>query len=123
MNFVKLWEGRRVNLSRRLLNLINNNQPQLPANKKFLADVMSCIERMEQEGRRTGSNYYKPSSLHCMRNMYFTRTKAPQDPETVEYNSTGMADTGTARHEALQTALLNMQKWDMIGSILMSQSI
>ena len=94
-------------MSRRLLNLINNNQPQLPANKKFLADVMSCIERMEQEGRRKGSNYYKPSSLHCMRNMYFTRTKAPQDPETVEYNSTGMADTGTARHEALQNALLN----------------
>ena len=56
-------------MSRRLLNLINNNQPQLPANKKFLADVMSCIERMEQEGRRTGSNYYKPSSLHCMRNI------------------------------------------------------
>lgn len=97
-------------MSRRLLNLINNNQPQLPANKKFLADVMSCIERTEQEGRRKGSNYYKPSSLHCMRNMYFTRTRAPQDPEVVEYNSTGMADTGTARHEALQNALLNLQK-------------
>lgn len=96
-------------MSRRLLNLINNNQPQLPANKKFLADVMSCIERMEQEGRRKGSNYYKPSSLHCMRNMYFTRTKAPQDPETVEYNSTGMADTGTARHEAIQNVLLQMK--------------
>ena len=104
-------------MSRRLLNLINNNQPQLPANKKFLTDVMSCIERTEREGRRKGSNYYKPSSLHCMRNMYFTRTKAPQDTETVEYNSTGMADTGTARHEALQNALLNLQKMDMIGSI------
>lgn len=97
-------------VSRRLLNLINNNKPQLPANKKFLSDVMSCIERMEQEGRRTGSNYYKPSSLHCMRNMYFTRTRAPQDPEVVEYNSTGMADTGTDRHERIQNVLLNMQK-------------
>ena len=97
-------------MSRRLLNLINNNKPELPANKKFLADVMSCIERMEQEGRRKGSNYYKPSSLHCMRNMYFTRTKAPQDPETVEYNSTGMADTGTARHEAIQETLLKMRE-------------
>ena len=36
-------------MSRRLLNLINNNQPELPSNKKFLDDVMSCIERMEQE--------------------------------------------------------------------------
>ena len=45
-------------MSRRLLNLINNNQPQLPANKKFLADVMSCIERCEQEGRRKGINLH-----------------------------------------------------------------
>ena len=97
-------------MSRRLLNLINNNQSQLPANKKFLADVMSCIERMEQEGRRTGSNYYKPSSLHCMMNMYFTRMKAPQDATPTEYNSTGMADTGTDRHERIQSVLLKMQE-------------
>lgn len=97
-------------MSRRLLNLINNNQPQLPANKKFLVDVMACIERIEKMGRRKGSNYYKPSSLHCMRNMYFTRTKAPQDEALVEYNSTGMADTGTRRHEAIQEALLRMRE-------------
>lgn len=97
-------------MSRRLLNLINNSQPELPANKKFLVDLMSCIERREKEHRRRGSNWYKPSSLHCMRNMYFTRTKAPQDEQLVEYNSTGMADTGTRRHEAIQEALLDMQK-------------
>lgn len=96
-------------MSRRLLNLINNNQPSLPPNKKFLVDVMSCIERTEQQDRRKGSNYYKPSSLHCLRNMYFTRTNAPTDPETSEYNAIGMADTGTARHEYLQKALLNLQ--------------
>ena len=97
-------------MSRRLLNLINNNKPQLPANKKFLADVMSCIERMEQEGRRTGSNYYKPSSLYCMRNMYFTRSIAPQDRVVVDFISTGMADTVTDRHERLLNVLLNMEK-------------
>ena len=97
-------------MSRRLLNLINNNQPSLSPNKKFLVDVMSCIERTEQEERRKGSNYYKPSSLHCLRNMYFTRTRASTDPETSEYNAIGMADTGTARHEYLQKALLNLQK-------------
>lgn len=97
-------------MSRKLLNLINNNQPELPANRKFLVDVMSCIERIEKMGRRKGSNYYKPSSLHCMRNMYFTRTKAPQDEALVEYNSTGMADTGTRRHEAIQEVLLRMRE-------------
>lgn len=97
-------------MSRRLLNLINNNQPELPANRKFLADTMSCIERLSQEGHYKGSNYYKPSGLHCMRNMYFVRTKAPQDTTPTEYNALGMADTGTARHEAMQNALLNMKR-------------
>lgn len=98
-------------MSRRLLNLINNNQPELPANKKFLSDVMSCIERIEQSERRKGSNYYKPSSLHCMRNMYFTRMKAPMDSSAVDYNATGMADTGTDRHERIQSVLLRMPEF------------
>lgn len=96
-------------MSRRLLNLINSSKQDLPANKKFLKDLMSCIERCEQAERRKGSTYYKPSSLHCVRNMYFTRTDAPQDEGYTEYNSTGMSDTGTRRHEAIQEVLLKMQ--------------
>lgn len=96
-------------MSRRLLNLINSSKQDLPANKKFLKDLMSCIERCEQTERRKGSTYYKPSSMHCMRNMYFTRTNAPQDEGYTEYNSTGMSDTGTRRHEAIQEVLLKMQ--------------
>ncbi len=97
-------------MSRRLLNLINNNKPELPPNKRFLADVMSCIERCEVKNRGAGSNWYKPSSMHCMRNMYFTRTKAPRDETPVEYNVTGMADTGTDRHERIQSALLKLKE-------------
>lgn len=105
-------------MSRRLLNLINNNNSNLPANKKFLVDVMSAIERNEQLNRRKPSKWYKPSSLHCMRNMYFTRTGAPTDTTTSEYNGIGMADTGTRRHEAIQEVLLQMKKlgydWEYI---------
>ena len=97
-------------MSRRLLNLINTRKPELPPNKKFLFDVMSCIERCDKEDRRKGSNYYKPSSLHCMRNMYFTRTKAPQDADYTQYDAVGMADTGTRRHEAIQSVLLRMKE-------------
>lgn len=96
-------------MSRRLLNLINNATKDLPANKKFLTDVMSCIEQNELNHRRKGSRYYKPSSLKCMRNMYFTRVGAEQNRTPTEYNSTGMADTGTRRHEAIQEALLTMK--------------
>ncbi len=98
-------------MSRRLINLIVNasQDESIPANKKFLSDLMACIELKDKKSRRRGSNYYKPSSLHCMRNMYFTRTKAPQDSTPTDYNSVGMADTGTRRHEAIQEALLEMK--------------
>ena len=97
-------------MSRRLLNLINNNSSNLPLNKKFACDVMSAIERSEVLHRRKGSNYYKPSSLHCLRDMYFTRMGAEQDTTTESYGSIGMADTGTRRHEAIQEVLLQMKE-------------
>lgn len=95
--------------TRRLLNLINNSNNNLPEYKKFQLDVMSAIERYDILHKRKGSRYYKPSSLHCMRNMYFTRMGAEQDTTPTEYNSIGMADTGTRRHEAIQEVLLSMK--------------
>ena len=95
--------------TRRLLNLINNSNNNLPEYKKFQVDVMSAIERYDILHKRKGSKYYKPSSLHCMRNMYFTRMGAEQDTTPSEYNSIGMADTGTRRHEAIQEVLLAMK--------------
>lgn len=97
-------------MSRRLLNLINNNDKGLPPNKKFLVDVMRAIERNDVLAARKPSKWYKPSSLHCMRSMYFTRVGAPTDNTTSEYNGIGMADTGTRRHEAIQEVLLKMKE-------------
>ena len=97
-------------MSRRLLNIINNASSTLPDNKKFLVDIMSAIERSNAIHRRKGSTWYKPSSLACMRDMYFTRCGADQDPERTEYTLIGMADTGTRRHEAIQDILLQMKE-------------
>lgn len=97
-------------MSRRLLNIINNANSNLPMNKKFLVDLMSAIERTEMKNRRKGSNWYKPSGLACMRSMYFVRTGAEKDSSPTEYQMIGMADTGTRRHEAIQEVLLNMKE-------------
>lgn len=94
---------------RKLLNLINNADKNLPANKKFLVDVMSAIERKAARDRNKPSRWYKPSSLTCLRNMYFTRCGAETDAGTDEYTGIGMADTGTRRHEAIQEVLLEMK--------------
>lgn len=95
---------------RKLLNLIDNASNKLPDNKKFLNDVMTCIERSNQLAGYKPSKWYKPSSLHCMRSMYFVRTEAPVDTIATDYQSIGMADTGTRRHEAIQEALLKMKE-------------
>ena len=96
--------------TRRLLNIINNATSNLPANKKFLNDLMRGVERYNMKTSRKGSRYYKPSGLKCMRQMYFVRMGAEQDTTPEEYNSINMADTGTRRHEGIQEVLLAMQE-------------
>lgn len=97
-------------MTRKLLNLINNRSKDLEPNKKFLVDVMTSIERLDSSNRRKPSRYYKPSSLKCMRNMYFTRVGADTDKADSQYSMIGMADTGTRRHEAIQDVLLQLKE-------------
>lgn len=95
--------------SRRLLKVIDNSLRGLSMNERFAADVKSAVVSQKTATARKPSAYYKPSSLTCIRNMYFTRTETEPDVEPEEYNSLGMADTGTRRHEAIQEALLFMK--------------
>lgn len=102
---------------KKLIGLIQASVAEQPINKKFLTDVMMSIERMEFRGRRKPSPWYKPSSMNCMRNMYFTRIEAQRDEVHREYVNVGMADTGTRRHEAIQDVLLFMNEtsdWEYI---------
>lgn len=108
-------------MARRLLNLINNNSKNLEPNKKFLVDVMTAIERLDSAHRRRLSTYYKPSSLKCIRNMYFTRVGAETDVSNSQYSMIGMADTGTRRHEAIQDVLLQLKElgtdWEYVDVV------
>lgn len=61
---------------------------------------------------RKPSSSYKPSSMNCIRNMYFQLMGVePQGKAT--YQLTGMGETGTARHEKIQSYLLLMQQYGM----------
>lgn len=96
---------------RKILDLINYAYNGIAANRKFVHDVQSAIERIDQAERREASEWYKPSSLVCLRQMYFTRKKAEADITPSEYTAIGMADTGTRRHEAIQEVLIKMTKY------------
>ena len=90
--------------------LIQSAVTAQPLNKAFLTDLMSAIEMRDQKYRRKPSQYYKPSSFVCLRQMYFMRVGEETDNIRTEYNGVGMADTGTRRHEAIQEVLLEMDE-------------
>ena len=92
-----------------IVSLIQSSTEKQSINERFTMDVKSAIIKYDILHSREGSNNYKPSSMNCMRNMYFTRIKCPRDESVVDYQMIGMADTGTRRHEAIQTILLNME--------------
>ena len=94
---------------RKLINLVDQAVIEQPVNKAFLSDVMRAIEKNDSEGRRKPSQWYKPSSFVCLRNMYFTRIGETPDPGRTEYTGVGMADTGTRRHVAIQEVLMKME--------------
>lgn len=87
----------------------NFEKKETPLNKVFLSDVMSAIEKVDNMDKRTPSEWYKPSSFTCMRQMYFMRTKQETDGKKSEYNNIGAAKSGSARHETIQDVLLKMK--------------
>lgn len=93
---------------RNITKLINRAVQGQPIHKAFVCDLMKAIEQRELNSRNKPSKYYKPSSLICLRQMYFTRIGAEQDNVREEYTGIGMADTGSRRHVAIQEALIWM---------------
>ena len=96
------------NTRRKLGKLVTASVKKQPLNKAFLTDVMSAIEVLDRKGRRMPSKTYKPSSMVCMRQMYYMVTGEKPDESRTDYASVGMADTGTRRHVAIQEAITAM---------------
>lgn len=103
------WKETVAMSRRRLLTVIDQAVMRQPLNKAFLTDLMSAIERDDMDRNRKPSRYYKPSSLVCLRQMYFQRIGEIPDKTRTEYTLIGMSDTGSRRHEAIQRILGKME--------------
>ena len=77
----------------------------LPPNQVFLAELITGIESSHIK-HGVGSNYYSPSGMQCIRQMYYKRTGEPRDAVADNYGDIGCANTGTARHQHIQDALM-----------------
>jgi CRISPR/Cas system-associated exonuclease Cas4 (RecB family) len=76
----------------------------------FVADLNYAIIQQQKQNVHPISQSYKPSSLHCIRNMYYQVTGQPVDDETpLTPEGIGIGESGTDRHERIQQAVLYMK--------------
>ncbi len=76
----------------------------------FVIDLENTIEKLDELSRRQPSQSYKPSSLNCVRMMYFEMTATPRDPGSASTNLIGICESGEDRHKRLQAAISKMQE-------------
>lgn len=92
-----------------VLNLVDASREELPIEQQFLSDLKASIEKQDEKGLRKPSQSYKPSSLHCIRNMYFQITGAEASGDRATSELVGICESGTDRHERIQNAVALMK--------------
>ena len=92
-----------------VLNLVDAAKEELPVEQQFLNDLKASIEIQDSKNARKPSPSYKPSSLHCIRNMYFQITGAPSDDNRATSELVGICESGTDRHDRIQKAVMAMK--------------
>ena len=92
-----------------VLNLIDAAKEALPIEKQFLNDLKASIELQDEKNSRKPSKSYKPSSLHCIRNMYFQITGAKTEGDRASSELVGICESGSDRHERIQRAVIHMK--------------
>lgn len=80
-----------------------------PVEKQFLTDLCRSIEIQDKKDRRPSSQSYKPSSMNCIRSMYYQVTGEPEDEGTTPYSLVGICNAGTDIHERTQKAVVAMK--------------
>lgn len=93
--------------------LIKESQEELPVERQFLADLKRSIEMTAVKDRRIPSKTYKPSSMNCMRNMYYQRIGQEPDESSESFCLIGICNSGTDIHERIQKAVENMKNNDI----------
>ena len=89
--------------------LIEATKNALPPEQEFLMDLKRSIELTDAKNRRKPSQAYKPSSMTCIRNMWYQMTGREQDAGTSNYSLIGICNSGTDIHERIQKAVSQMK--------------
>ena len=85
-----------------------SNEKEVPIETSFSEDLKLCIEKLNTNTDKP-SIYYKPSSLSCIRNMYYQRVAADVDGNSVSSDLVGIGESGTDRHLRIQYYVSKMR--------------
>ena len=92
-----------------VVKLIESVKNELPPNEDFLNDLKRSIELDASKSTRKPSQTYKPSSMNCIRNMYYQVVGKDADEGTINYTSVGITQSGSDIHEHIQKAVMRMK--------------
>lgn len=92
-----------------VIRLINEVTEELPVEKSFLGDLTRSIELTAEKNFEKGSQSYKPSSMNCLRQMFYIVTG--KDPSDIgeSYIGIGICNSGSDIHQRIQQAVLDMK--------------
>lgn len=92
-----------------IFNYVKANTKESIADS-FVADLNYSIKKNNENTESVVSQTYKPSSLNCIRNMYYQITGAETDSTSdITGDSVGVAESGTDRHQRIQDAVIHMK--------------
>lgn len=97
------------NSLKNVARLIDDANKQLEPQDAFLADLKRSIELTANAENRKPSQSYKPSSMRCIRNMYYQMTGAEVDKADNSYSSVGICNSGSDIHIRIQSAVEDMK--------------
>ena len=92
-----------------VVRLIESANDNIPVEQEFLNNLKRSIELNADKCARKPSQTYKPSSMNCIRNMYYQRVGADIDEGQTSYNLVGIVHSGSDIHVRVQTAIDEMK--------------
>lgn len=96
-----------------LHRLIKQATNDVPSPASFVADLTACVEACVRKEQRNPSTYYKPSSLNCIRNMYFQRIGQNVDPSKTGAGLVRIGESGTDSHIRIQSWICKMKQFNI----------
>ena len=93
-----------------ICRLLDSAKEEVAPERSFLGDLRRSIEMTALAEDREPSKTYKPSSMNCIRNMYYQVTGHPQDEGYTPYTMVGICNSGTDIHERTQYYVSKMRE-------------